>query len=137
MIDFVQSNLVALVAASLIAAALLGVAASEGEQREKLELQRAIDAVAFAIASADCSPAHPETRIPIAAVLGHVKGLAISIVLLPDHLRAVRQDAGALTSLEFPPLRLDGPVEISRARALDLIFDSVEERCAASPVNGA
>jgi len=137
MIDFPQSNLVALIAAALIAATMLGVGASESDKRETLELQRGLDALAFAIASAECSPAHPETRVPIDAALGNLQGSIASLVLLPTHLRALRPDAGALTSVEFPPLYLEHPLELSKARALDLTYDSVEERCAASPVAAA
>jgi len=132
MIDFAQSNLAGLIVAAVIVSALLGVAASEGGQRENAQIQRAIDGIAFAIAVADCSASHPESVVPISSALGGPQDGIGSLVLMPDHLRAVRGGEPVIRSVQFPALSLAQPLELLRARALRITFDSMEERCTAS-----
>lgn len=132
MIDFAQSNLVTLIAGAVIASALLGMSAWEGALREDQRVQSAVDALAFEIAAAECSAAHPVARIPLAGYLDAVRDDVSAVVLYPDHLRALRPGGGAVRSVDFPAIPLAAPLDLRDARVLELAFDPLAGRCLAA-----
>lgn len=130
MIEEVQSHLVTAIAGAVIASALLAAASFERALGDDLALQKALDEAAAAIAHAGCGAARPFARIDLGALLAGVDGRSTSVLLLPDHLRALKVGGGALESLRFPDLPLTAPLELQGSAALELRFDPIDERCA-------
>src|SRR3989304_4271906 len=130
-LEEIQSHLVTAIAGAVIASALLGAASFERAMGEALALQRVLDDAAAVLSKVGCSAAHPFVRLDLGALLEGAQGRALSVLLLGDHLRALRPGGGAALSLRFPAIAQAEPLELLGFAALELRFDPVEERCGA------
>ncbi len=129
MIDFAESHLVTLVAGAVVASSLLAFASFEGEQADIFAVQGAIDGLALEIASAACSPQRPAATVRLEAFRSSLPEAIVEVTLLPDRVRAVGEDGAALSSVQFPVLRLVSPLPLMQGRGLSFEYDFLDEFC--------